>query len=197
MTTRQLRQREAARASFFAGIHLGVAGDVPEFEPPGNPHMMRHQISELPQRPDDSILSEAIPLFYIGQNHNGFWVVRDSEGRSGGLFWRKQSALHFAKKKSEPSGCALMVLDEPLELDIENRGSRIVGLLGATLNAAARCAPALVSFIGAMVAKWLKLVRRISRARAAERRHREALETELFHGQYTLSSKNDDDLPIP
>jgi hypothetical protein len=37
---------------------------------------------------------------------------------------------------------------------------------------------------------------RISRALAAERRNRAAIERKLFRGQYTLASKNDDDLPI-
>jgi hypothetical protein len=36
----------------------------------------------------------------------------------------------------------------------------------------------------------------ISRAVAGERRNRAAIERELFHGQYRLLSKNDDDLPI-
>jgi hypothetical protein len=136
-------------------------------------------------------------LFYIGQNGNGFWVAREAEGRSGGLFLRKQSAQRFARKKSEPAGCAMMFLSEPFELDIENRGSRIVVVLAAALNFAKRGAPTLVAFIGSMVAEWRKLIAQISRACAAERRHREAIETELFRGQYTLSSKSDDDLPIP
>jgi hypothetical protein len=31
---------------------------------------------------------------------------------------------------------------------------------------------------------------------ASERKHRAAIEKELFRDQYTLASKNDDDLPI-
>ena len=48
--------------------------------------------TRLPQRPDPSILSEAIPLFFIGQNRDGFWVARDADGRVGGIFLLKQSA---------------------------------------------------------------------------------------------------------
>jgi len=154
-------------------------------------------VAAFPRRPDASVINEAIPLFYIGQNENGLWVAREAEGRSGGLFLRKQSALHFARKRSEPAGCATMFLNEPFELDIENRGSRIAALLATVSNVAERRAPTLIAFVRSMVAEWRKLITQISRACAAERRHRGALETELFRGQYTLSSKSDDDLPIP
>jgi hypothetical protein len=42
-----------------------------------------------------------------------------------------------------------------------------------------------------------KLVAQISRVLEGERRHRAAIEQELFCGRYMLASKNDDDLPIP
>ena len=70
----------------------------------------------LPQRPDRSALSESIPLFYIGRNRNGFWVVRSADGRIGGLFVFKRSAVRFAREESEPAACALMFVAEPLEL---------------------------------------------------------------------------------
>jgi hypothetical protein len=54
-----------------------------------------------------------------------------------------------------------------------------------------------VGFIGSAITEWRKLITQISDAFASQRRHREAIEKELFRGQYTLSSKNDDDLPIP
>jgi hypothetical protein len=152
---------------------------------------------KFPQRPDAGVLSIAIPLFYIGKNQHGFWVARDAEGRSGGVFLLKRSALRFATKKSEPAGCATMFLTESFELDIENRGSRIIAALAASLKFATLRAPLLSAFIGMAVANWRKVNAQISRARAGERRNRDALERELFHGQYRLSSKSDDDLPVP
>ena len=89
-----------------------------------------------------------------------------------------------------------MFLAEPLELDIENQGSRLVAQLATALEIIARRAPGLATFVGMVVAEWRKLVTQVSRAVAGERRNREAIEKELFRGQYTLSSKNDDDLPI-
>jgi hypothetical protein len=152
---------------------------------------------KLPRRPDDTVLSESIPLFYVGQDKHGFWVVREAQDCSGGLFLFKRSAVRFAQNKSSSAGCAMMIVAEPLELDLENQGSRLVEFLAAVLDVAARRAPVFATFVGMAVAEWRKLIAEILRAVAGERRNRAAIERELFHGQYTLSSKFDDELPIP
>jgi hypothetical protein len=102
----------------------------------------------LPQRPDPSILSEAIPLFFIGQNFDGFWVARDADGRVGGIFLLKQSALKFADRNAPPVGCAKMFLSERFELDIENKGNPLVARLGAIKHVLTRHAPRLSAFVG-------------------------------------------------
>jgi hypothetical protein len=99
--------------------------------------------TRLPQRPDPSILSEAIPLFLIGRNRDGFWVARDLNGRVGGVFLRKQSALKFADENTPPVGCAKMLLSERFELDIENKGNPIVARLGAVKRVLTRLVPTL------------------------------------------------------
>jgi hypothetical protein len=152
-------------------------------------------VISLPKRPDLTVLSETIPLFYIGQNTRGFWVAHEADGRSGGLFLFKRSAVRFAHK-SAPAGCAIMFLNESFELDLENRGSRLVESLTAAIDVAERVAPRLVTFLAMAHIEWRKLSAQIYRAIVSERRNRAAIERELFHGQYTLSSKNDD-LPIP
>ena len=149
----------------------------------------------FPQRPNLQVLNEAIPLFYICQNRHGFWVARDTEGRSGGLFLRKQAALRFAKRQSA-MGCAVMQLNEPTELDIPNQGNRIAKPLGVIIDLAERRAPLLAAFVGMMIAEWRKLVAELSSVLASGRKHRAAAERELFHGQHWLSSKGDDDLPV-
>jgi hypothetical protein len=151
---------------------------------------------KFPRRPNLRVLSETIPLFYICQNRHGFWLARDAEGRSGGLFLRRQSALAFARRQSGAAGCAIMQLGEPAELDIENQGSRIAAALGTVIGLATRRAPLLVTFIGMVIAEWHKLVAQLSAALASGRAHRAAAERELFHGHYWLSAKGDDDLPI-
>jgi hypothetical protein len=152
--------------------------------------------ARLPRRPDPSILSDAIPLFLIGRNHDGLWVAREVDGRVGGVFLRKSSALRFAKKRSEPVGCATMLLAERFELDIANNGNPFVTHLGAAKRVVTRLAPRLTALIGKAAATGHTLIARLSRALAEERMHRAAIERELFHGRYKLSSKSDDDLPI-
>jgi hypothetical protein len=151
----------------------------------------------FPRRPCLHVLSESIPLFYICQNSHGLWVVRDAEGRTGGLFLGKESAFRFARKRSEPTGCAMMLLDAPTELDIENQGNRIAVPLGSAIDMVKQRAPRLATFAAMAITEWHKLVAEISSAFAGGRKHRAAIEQELFHGQYWLSSKDDDDLLVP
>jgi hypothetical protein len=105
-------------------------------------------VTRLPQRPDPSILNEAIPLFFIGRNRDGFWVARGADGRVGGIFVRKQSALQFANRNAPPVGCAKMFLSGRFELDIENKGNPLVARLGAAKRVLTRLAQRLTAFVG-------------------------------------------------
>ena len=98
-------------------------------------------IVKFPPRPDPRVLSTSIPLFFIGRNKYGFWVVRAAEGRAGGIFLLKRSALRFAAKNSAPAGCATMVLSEHFELDVENQGSMLAAGLDAMIRVIAAPAP--------------------------------------------------------
>jgi hypothetical protein len=80
------------------------------------------------------VLSASIPLFFIGRNKYGFWVVRAAEGRTGGIFLLKRSALRFAAKNSVPAGCATMFLSDRFELDVENRGSMLAAGLDVMIR---------------------------------------------------------------
>ncbi|MGZ5864911.1 MAG: hypothetical protein ACXWKC_05965 [Xanthobacteraceae bacterium] len=66
------------------------------------------------KRPDISIVSEAIPLFVIGRNRAGMWVAKESEGKAEGTFLFKASAIRFAKRASEPGGCAFAFVPSAL-----------------------------------------------------------------------------------
>ncbi len=87
--------------------------------------------AKLPGRPDASVLNESIPLFFIGRNKNGLWVARKHEGRIGGMFLFRESALRFAGQHSLPGGCATMFLSEPFEFDVKNHGNPLVAWLDA------------------------------------------------------------------
>jgi len=88
----------------------------------------------FPRRPNPQLLSESIPLYFIARNKNGFWIAREAEGRTGGIFLFQRSALRFAKKTSAPIGCATMFLPQRLELDVGNRGAKIAAWLDALVG---------------------------------------------------------------
>ena len=113
------------------GICLVVTGTENMANQPNQRAAGPGTAAKFPQRPDARVLSEAIPLFFIGRNKNGLWVAREAEGRTGGVFLLKWSALRFAKQNSAPAGCAIMFLVESFELDIENQGRRFVTWLEA------------------------------------------------------------------
>jgi hypothetical protein len=91
--------------------------------PAGRPAAIVAQFQPL----DPDIVSEAIPAFFIGRNNEGFWVARDVKGQIGGTFLLKNSALSFARRNSQPTGCATIFPSERFELDLENKGNPFVG----------------------------------------------------------------------
>jgi len=99
----------------------------------------------FPRRPDARVLSEAIPLFFIGRNQNRLWVAREAEGRKGGVFLFKGSALRFAARHSAPAGCATVYLGERLDLDVANEGGWLAAGFDVLLRIAARITPGGVS----------------------------------------------------
>jgi hypothetical protein len=99
------------------------------------------RLVKFPARPEPHILSESIPFFFIARNRVGLWIAREAEGRTGGAFLFKKSALLFAEKNSCTRGCATMFLAERLELDVENRGNRLIAWIGALRKVVARYVP--------------------------------------------------------
>jgi hypothetical protein len=89
-----------------------------------------------------------------------------------------------------------MLVEHSIELDLANHGSRFAELITTIIDIVRRHAPFVINLIGVAIAQWGKLDARISRALTDHRRNREAIENDLFSGQYELASKNDDDLPI-
>ena len=96
----------------------------------------------FPGRPNADALSRSIPLFFIARNRAGLWVARDADGRAGGVFLLKASALRFARTCSGKSGCATMALAERVELDVENKGNRLIAWAAALLDAMRHLIPA-------------------------------------------------------
>jgi hypothetical protein len=193
---RQLKHFNVSHLRVAGGMGFAIAAHQPRHDRRRAGHVAVVRVNAFPLRPDATVISAAIPLYYIARNNNGFWLARDAEGRDGGLFLSRRSALCFASERSKPAGCATMVLGETLELDVPNQGSRLAAAGDAAIDVVERGLPRFAGFVRRAIAQWRKLARQLSRALASKRAHRDALERELFHGQYTLASKNDDDLPI-
>jgi hypothetical protein len=125
---------------------------------------VQSQTAQLPPRPDQTVLSDSIPLFLIGRNPSGFWVARESQGRCGGLFLFKDSAVRFARKQSSPRGCATMLVECTIELDVPNQGNRLFGPIATTIDIVRRRVPLVKTFIALAIAKLRKLDSRIAQA---------------------------------
>jgi hypothetical protein len=196
VTIRQLTQRKFLQDRFGGREQQTVAVQDQPLEEAGNECAPRWQAAQLPTRPDDTVLSDSIPLFFIGRNQNGFWVAREAGGRCGGLFLFRSSADRFARRNGLAGGGATMLVEHSIELDLPNQGSRLAELIARGAEIVRRRAPFVANMIGVAIAEWGKLDSRISRMLTDHRRNREAIENDLFSGQYELASKNDDDLPI-
>jgi len=83
---------------------------------------------------DPDVVSASIPAFFIGRNKAGLWVAREANGRIGGLFLFKSSAVDFANRQSKPARCALVFPTDTFELDIENRGNPLIVLAARLLR---------------------------------------------------------------
>jgi hypothetical protein len=103
---------------------------------------------------DPAIVNDAIPAFFIGRNKEGFWVARDVKGRIGGIFLLENSAVSFARKNSQPAGCATIYPSERFELDLEDKGNpllaRLVSMLRLTTRPRQRIAGSIGNMIGAV-----------------------------------------------
>ena len=73
---RQLKHSRVLRELWPGEMRLAYAGHGQEAAKPRRPPAAS-TTTQLPRRPDASALSEAIPLFYIGRNKSGLWVVRE------------------------------------------------------------------------------------------------------------------------
>jgi hypothetical protein len=127
---RPLTRPQVARPP-LRGICLVVTGTEKTANQPEQWPAAPDTATKFARRPDARVLSETIPLFFIGRNKNGLWVAREAEGRTGGVFLFKRSAVRFAAKTSAPAGCATMFLAERFELDVENQGNPLVTWLDA------------------------------------------------------------------
>jgi hypothetical protein len=120
----------------------------PGLSPSDRPATVASQFQPL----DPDIFNAAIPAFFIGRNSDGFWVARDVNGQMGGIFLLENSAVSFAKRNSQPAGCAMIYPSERFELDLENEGNPLVVPLAPLMRLASRPWRRTAALIGKMTA---------------------------------------------
>ena len=65
--------------------------------------------------------SPRIPLFLIGKDSRGNWVVQDQQGICGGLFVDRVEALRFAMFENGNRPQAVIMVPGVLELDMSRK----------------------------------------------------------------------------
>ena len=65
--------------------------------------------------------STRIPLFMIGKDSRGNWVVQDQQGICGGLFVNRTEALKFAMFENGNRPQAVIMVPGVLELDMSRK----------------------------------------------------------------------------
>jgi hypothetical protein len=153
VTVRQLTQRKFLHNRFSGGNRQPSAAQDPPLKEISKERDPQWSTRLLPTRPDDTVLSDSIPLFFIGRNQNGFWVARESAGRCGGLFLFRWSAARFARRNGLAGGGATMLVEHPIELDLRNQGSRFAALMAILAEAMSRRAPRVANLMSAVIAQ--------------------------------------------
>jgi hypothetical protein len=85
--------------------------------------MTKEQASEPPSwlRP---------PLFMVGQDRRGNWVVQDQKGMRGGLFVSREAALRYVRSENGFKPQAVVMVSGDFELDV-NRNAGAVRRMGS------------------------------------------------------------------
>jgi hypothetical protein len=80
--------------------------------------MMKTQQSEPPSR-------RRPPLFMVGQDGRGNWVVQDKKGMRGGLFVNREAALRYVRSENGSKPQAILIVTGELELDLRSCSGHI------------------------------------------------------------------------
>ena len=80
--------------------------------------MMKTQQSEPPSR-------RRPPLFMVGQDGRGNWVVQDKKGMRGGLFVNREAALRYVRSENGSKPQAILIVAGELELDLRGCSGHI------------------------------------------------------------------------
>lgn len=65
------------------------------------------------------------PVFIVGQDHSGNWVVQDQDGIRGGLFISRDAAFRFVRSENGYRPQAVVVVSGDFELDMTSNGGKL------------------------------------------------------------------------
>jgi hypothetical protein len=68
------------------------------------------------------------PVFLMGQDRRGNWVVQDQQGTRGGLFVDREAALRYVRSENGFKSQAVVMVSSGIELDMNRNAS--AGLRG-------------------------------------------------------------------
>jgi hypothetical protein len=75
------------------------------------------------------------PVFVMGQDRRGNWVVQDQKGMRGGLFVNREAALRYVRSENGFKSQAVVLVSSGIELDMSRNtsaGSRGEGVFDLT-----------------------------------------------------------------
>jgi hypothetical protein len=61
------------------------------------------------------------PLFMIGQDERGHWVVQELKGNSGGMFVSREAAMRYVRSENGHRPQAVVMVSGVLELEIARK----------------------------------------------------------------------------
>ncbi len=64
------------------------------------------------------------PVFMVGQDHSGNWVVQDQDGIRGGLFISRDAAFRFVRSENGYRPQAVVVVSGDFDLDMTGNGGK-------------------------------------------------------------------------
>jgi hypothetical protein len=73
------------------------------------------------------------PVFVMGQDKRGNWVVQDQKGMRGGLFVNREAALRYVRSENGFKSQAVVMVSAGIELDMNrstSAGSRNQAVFG-------------------------------------------------------------------
>jgi hypothetical protein len=78
------------------------------------------------------------PLFMVGQDGRGNWVVQEQKGMRGGLFVNREAALRYVRSENGFKPQAVVMVSGDLELDV-NRNAAAVRRMESASDLSSRC----------------------------------------------------------